>query len=151
REGRSEPPAGQLAIAFVTIRRAEQNKSSICFEVFRYRQFSWTSEKRYLQALPSGPHWQQALRTAALALAGFPDNTMGATHYHAVGITPRWAKSMHRITRIGNHIFYRPSTHEDRTASTCPAPAGLRVIRGNAGKHRTLRSARAELDHNNGG
>ena len=33
--------------------------------------------------------------------------TESATHYHATYVSPYWAPSMHRVARIGSHIFYR--------------------------------------------
>ena len=33
--------------------------------------------------------------------------TEGATHYHATYVTPRWARDLQLVGRIGVHIFYR--------------------------------------------
>lgn len=33
--------------------------------------------------------------------------TEGATHYHATYVSPRWAKELQLVGRIGAHIFYR--------------------------------------------
>jgi spore germination cell wall hydrolase CwlJ-like protein len=33
--------------------------------------------------------------------------TEGATHYHATYVSPRWAKDLHLVGRVGAHIFYR--------------------------------------------
>ena len=33
--------------------------------------------------------------------------TEGATHYHATYVSPRWAKDLQLVGRIGAHIFYR--------------------------------------------
>lgn len=33
--------------------------------------------------------------------------TEGSTHYHANYVSPYWAPTLDRITRIGSHIFYR--------------------------------------------
>jgi len=33
--------------------------------------------------------------------------TEGATHYHAKYVSPRWAKDLQLVGRIGVHIFYR--------------------------------------------
>ncbi|EBW1603971.1 cell wall hydrolase, partial [Salmonella enterica subsp. enterica serovar Kottbus] len=30
-----------------------------------------------------------------------------STHYNATYVSPRWARSMERMTQIGSHIFYR--------------------------------------------
>lgn len=37
----------------------------------------------------------------------FDDNTLGATHYHADYVHPKWAKQMTHTVTIGNHIFYK--------------------------------------------
>jgi len=31
-----------------------------------------------------------------------------ATHYHAHWVHPRWVRTMHKLSRIGVHTFYRP-------------------------------------------
>ena len=33
--------------------------------------------------------------------------TEGATHYHATYVTPRWARDLQLVGRVGAHIFYR--------------------------------------------
>jgi spore germination cell wall hydrolase CwlJ-like protein len=33
--------------------------------------------------------------------------TEGATHYHATYVSPRWARELQLVGRIGAHIFYR--------------------------------------------
>lgn len=49
-----------------------------------------------------------AMRMAARAVAGVLDDiTNGATHYHAVGILPGWAKGQKPVAVIGRHVFYR--------------------------------------------
>jgi spore germination cell wall hydrolase CwlJ-like protein len=58
-----------------------------------------------------------ALRIARRAIAGtLEDITHGATHYHAAGITPYWARGEKPSAVIGRHIFYRlinePETEE---------------------------------------
>lgn len=48
-----------------------------------------------------------ALRIARLAVSGdLQDSTNGATHYHAVLISPYWAKGEKPIASVGNHRFY---------------------------------------------
>ena len=56
--------------------------------------------------------WKTALAVTALALAGNRDDggadavVATATHYHADYVDPYWSKSLHRLTKIGRHIFY---------------------------------------------
>lgn len=45
-----------------------------------------------------------ASRTIHLGLE--VDPTYGATHYHAAGISPYWAKNQKPTAVIGSHIFY---------------------------------------------
>lgn len=45
---------------------------------------------------------------AAAALAGrLADPTGGATHYHARGLVPWWARGRAPCAAIGRHLFYR--------------------------------------------
>lgn len=49
-----------------------------------------------------------ALRVARRAAAGaMKDCTGGATHYHAPGVTPNWAKDQYFSVEIGQHRFYK--------------------------------------------
>src|SRR5690349_17153723 len=81
-EARSEPWAGRMAVALVTRNRARLYQTSICFETFRYKQFSWTLDPKNLQSLPKGKAWQDALVIAKTALNTPDDFTHGATEYH---------------------------------------------------------------------
>lgn len=54
--------------------------------------------------------WQQADTVARNIMEGKVENFLGkATHYHGTYVNPGWAsaKRMHRIARVGSHIFYR--------------------------------------------
>lgn len=52
-------------------------------------------------------NFQSCLRIARRALAGtLKDPTEGATHYHAKGMTPPWAKDRKPSAGIGRHRFY---------------------------------------------
>jgi len=31
----------------------------------------------------------------------------GATHYHAIYVNPKWSSTLQKVTRIGDHIFYK--------------------------------------------
>jgi spore germination cell wall hydrolase CwlJ-like protein len=54
-------------------------------------------------------HWKTAQDIALAVTAGkiWFDSVGSSTHYHAVYVRPRWARSMERQTRIGLHVFYR--------------------------------------------
>lgn len=49
-----------------------------------------------------------AVRVASRAVIGaLIDPTGNATHYHAAGIEPYWARGEKPSATIGNHIFYK--------------------------------------------
>jgi spore germination cell wall hydrolase CwlJ-like protein len=119
-EARSESILGQLAVAAVVLNRvkASNNSSSVCGVVYKgaHRlnacQFSFACDRK-----PDVPDdvaaWNTALNITTLALTSdeeVPDQQMqivaNATYYHADYVDPYWSKSMHRLTKIGRHIFY---------------------------------------------
>jgi len=119
-EARGEPVMGRYAVAMVTLNRAG-DEARVCHEVFRPHQFSWT---RGVQRTPAGwrlpqhliPRlsdpaearaWSSAKAVASVSLAGYvADFTQGARYFHAVHVSPSWAKSMRPVKRIGRHIFF---------------------------------------------
>ncbi len=55
----------------------------------------------------SNRNFASCLRIARRAVAGaLEDPTMGATHYHARGSFPPWARGRKTSAEIGNHLFY---------------------------------------------
>ncbi len=114
-EARSEPLRGQVAVAQVTMKRAERDGKNACRVVFEPHQFSWTAgavhkgrvKPEYIPA-KDDKNWQQAKNIAKqVAARAFPDYTAGADHYHATYVRPKWAVEMVRVAQIGQHIFYR--------------------------------------------
>jgi len=108
-EARGEPWDGRVAVALVVRNRAEKNGTSICWEVFRDGQMSWTNDMRNLRTLPAGAAWDQALAVARTVAGGTIDFTNGATYYHTRDMHPRWARAMRRVGVWGAHVFYRES------------------------------------------
>lgn len=116
-EARGEPISGQMAVAHVTLLRANRDTNQVCNQVLRHKQFSWLNGKvsknqGVMLAAFSKPTnqvaWQKAYKVANKVLRKKSwDNTGGATHYHAKSVKPKWAKSMRVTAVIGNHIFYR--------------------------------------------
>ena len=104
-EARGESLHGQMAVALVTLRRAQYNGDFICREVFRRSQFSWTLKEEALP-LTDVVAWQQAM-TIAERVWFTRDFTGKATHYHATHVTPSWAANMVYTGQWGNHYFYR--------------------------------------------
>jgi FimV-like protein len=107
-EARSDPIEGRLAVAWVTINRARRARTNICYEVFKPWQFSWTMDSGHWGSLPIGRAWEDALRAAAIVLEpGMADFTLGADHFHATNIYPKWAPNLKRLDQYGSHVFYR--------------------------------------------
>jgi spore germination cell wall hydrolase CwlJ-like protein len=109
-EARSEPWAGKMAVALVVRNRARKRDTSYCYEVFRYAQFSFTLDKRNLQALPTGPAWKDALQIARTALNTPVDFTGGATEYHLTKEPAWWSPYMLPVGIWGSHTSYRKAT-----------------------------------------
>ena len=115
-EARSEPPAGQAAVAEVVLNRVRSGlyPSSICGVVYQNRhrhlacQFTFACEGKTLRTNEPGP-WAQAKRVADEVLEGktYLSEVGGSTHYHADYVKPYWAKRLKRMDVIGRHIFYK--------------------------------------------
>jgi spore germination cell wall hydrolase CwlJ-like protein len=115
-EARSEPEAGQLAVAAVTLNRVRSRAfpDSVCGVVKqggeqRHRcQFSWWCDGK--SDLPTEAEaWKNAQRISRLFLLGLAkDPTNEALYYHATYVKPRWSQKMELTARIDQHVFYRP-------------------------------------------
>jgi hypothetical protein len=115
-EARSEPPAGQAAVAQVVLNRVKSGlyPSSVCGVVYQNRnrhfacQFSFACEGRSLR-VHEPEAWRQAVRIAHDVTQGqtYLADIGGSTHYHANYVRPFWAKRLKRMERIGHHIFYK--------------------------------------------
>ena len=120
-EARSEPVAGQLAVAQVVLNRVvdKRHPDTICDVVMegpvypsghpvKYRcQFSfWCDGKP--ERITDHTAWQTALLVATAAKGSALDITEGATFYHATNVSPRWRYTMKVTVKIGSHIFYTP-------------------------------------------
>ena len=114
-EARSEPRAGQVAVAHVVLNRAasDGHPDRVC-EVIREGEnrgrgrckFSWRCD-----GLADIPRDKAALAKAQevaeeVMLGREPDPTKGALFYHTVSVKPAWAPKLQRVARIGTHVFY---------------------------------------------
>lgn len=117
-ESRSEPLAGQQAVALVAWNRANHDKTRLCEVTFAEKQFSWTNKlvkrtKTGFQLRPGGipketDAWKSAVFTARLVSDGkLPDFTKGATFYHTKAVRPYWSRDLKLVVAIGQHLFYR--------------------------------------------
>lgn len=120
-EARSEPIEGQIAIAEVTLNRVASTNypNDVCSVVLQENkdgcQFSWWCDGKSDQ-----PREHNSLRTskalAELMLKEGHDITVignEATHYHSNDVHPYWANDLHKIRRIGKHIFYKKKNNDE--------------------------------------
>jgi hypothetical protein len=115
-EARSEPEAGQAAVAQVVLNRVQSGlyPASVCGVVYqnrhRYRgcQFSFACEGRSLR-ITEGDAWERAVRVATEVMNGrtYISDVGRSTHYHANYVHPRWSRALRKMDVIGRHIFYR--------------------------------------------
>ncbi len=115
-ESRGEPVLGQAAVAQVILNRVKNPTypNTICGVV--YQNENWRNACQFSFAcdgikdrIESPSHWRTAERVAAAVTEGriFVPEVGSSTHYHATYVRPRWARTMERMKKIGQHIFYR--------------------------------------------
>ena len=115
-ESRSEPEAGQAAVAQVVLNRVQSGlyPSSVCGVVYQNRhhykacQFSFACEGKSLR-ITEQESSSTAVRIANEVMDGrtYITDVGRSTHYHATYVKPRWARALTRMDMIGRHIFYR--------------------------------------------
>lgn len=115
-EARGESLRGQAAVAQVILNRVRNPAypNTICGVVYqndnwRNRcQFSFACDGRK-DRITSPRHYKIAQEIAAAVTAGkiFLPEVASSTHYYAQYVSPRWARSMEKMKKIGLHIFYR--------------------------------------------
>ncbi len=111
-EARGEKWEGQQAVGHVAINRAKRpswwgtNLREVILKPYQFSCFNNDYVSRIIT--PKEKTWHTCLEAAMSVLDGDSiDKTGGATHYHAVGITPHWAASLTKTVQIGSHLFYR--------------------------------------------
>ncbi len=112
-----EPFEGKVAVAQVTINRAENPNfpSDICKVVYQKNivyekvlcQFSWYCDQATIKRPMNGPVYTESMEVAKkVLLEGFRiDAVKSALYYHADYVNPRWNRE--KVTKIGRHIFYK--------------------------------------------
>jgi spore germination cell wall hydrolase CwlJ-like protein len=115
-EARGEGRTGQQAVAEVVFHRMDSGHygHSICAVVYEGAgepgcQFSFACDGAVMRPRDEDA-WKESERMAeAILTRATPLNnaTAGATHYHAVSVSPAWAPTLKKTAQIGNHIFYR--------------------------------------------
>jgi spore germination cell wall hydrolase CwlJ-like protein len=109
-EARGEGEAGMRMVGEVTINRTASSKypDTICGVVYQKSQFSWVSTKKD-KTPREQESWELALKIAKELLdddvASYPHL---ATHFVNLSVArPVWTKKFDKVTKIGDHTFYR--------------------------------------------
>jgi spore germination cell wall hydrolase CwlJ-like protein len=115
-EARGESVKGQAAVAQVILNRVRNPAypDTVCGVVYQNKdwrnrcQFSFACDN-IRDRINSTYHWKVAREVAMATTSGkiWLPEVGSATHYHAVYVRPRWAKTMEKVGRIGLHVFYR--------------------------------------------
>jgi spore germination cell wall hydrolase CwlJ-like protein len=113
-----EPFEGKVAVAQVTLNRAESGKfpSDVCGVIYQKNvffekvvcQFSWyCNNGGKEQPIKSKAMYDESMAVAKkVLLEGFRlDILKSAMYYHADYVNPQWGKE--KIGKIGHHIFYK--------------------------------------------
>jgi spore germination cell wall hydrolase CwlJ-like protein len=111
-EAAMEPYEGKLAVAQVTMNRANSSKfpSTVCDVVYQKTgstyQFSWVGEK--VSEIRNKYAWEECLIVARKALTEHKlHDTIYKTKamfYHNTSVNPGW--KLKYVAKIGNHLFY---------------------------------------------
>jgi len=123
-EARDQPVVGQVAVGFSTMNRVADKRypNTVCGVVQQARyhewdmdnpirnqcQYSWFCDGRSDVPMDDKAMLEAIILAQNIYYGKLPDNSNGATHYHATWIdTPYWAKDMTVVLTINQHIFYK--------------------------------------------
>ena len=112
-----EPFEGKVAVAQVTINRAESGQfpSDICQVVYQKNvvyekvlcQFSWYCDSASLKKPMNGPVYTESMEVAKkVLLEGFRlPSIKDALYFHGDYVNPKWGKKP--VAKVGRHVFYK--------------------------------------------
>lgn len=120
-EARGEGTLGMEAVACVILNRVKEsdkrgprwwgaNIIQVCQKPYQFSCWNRSDPNfKQLQSVDEKDlYFATAMRVARRALIGvLADVTNGATHYHAEGLLPFWARGVQPCAKIGRHVFYR--------------------------------------------
>ena len=104
-EARGEPILGQQAVIQVVLNRAERNKTTPCIEVFKPKQFSWTSTHWKIPKA-TNKEWQHSLQVVKQTLAKRQTIKLNAIYFKHIYVKRKIANHINYETTIGNHVFF---------------------------------------------
>ncbi len=116
-EAGNQPFEGKVAVAQVTINRTEsgQYPADICKTIYQKNivyekvlcQFSWVCDRAVMSRPVNRANFKESEEVAKkVLLEGFRlPSLKDAMYFHGDYINPGWKRE--KITKIGNHIFYK--------------------------------------------
>lgn len=116
-EARGEGSIGMQAVAAVVYNRLAVSKQKgkfwwgnsiieICQKPYQFSCWN-RDDPNYRKVLNVDARDRIFAKALDIARRHLHDPTNGATHYHATGIYPFWARNHQPTAAIGRHIFYR--------------------------------------------
>jgi spore germination cell wall hydrolase CwlJ-like protein len=121
-EARGSNLADKAAVSDVVLNRVEDTRypNTVCEVVKQGKQdtkgnmirnacqFSWYCDGKSDKPRDQDRWFEaQMIAWSMMEYEKYRGITEGATHYHATYVSPRWAKDLQLVGRIGAHIFYR--------------------------------------------
>lgn len=107
-EARSEPKIAQVAVALVTLNRANEKHILIKEVVQQPHQFSWIDQKS--SYLPDDPKAFLRCLQSVYAALQTEDFTQGATHFHRNSVAPYWIAEYTFLEQYGSQKFYKQNS-----------------------------------------
>ncbi len=115
-EARGESTKGQAAVAQVILNRVKNPTypNTVCGVV--YQNDHWRNRCQFSFAcdgikdrITEPLHWKKAQEVALAVSSGeiYLPEIGASTHYYATYVKPGWARTMQKMKKIGNHIFFR--------------------------------------------
>lgn len=113
REARGETYRGKVAVAWAIKNRVQKPSwwgrtyPSVILKPWQFSSFNGNDPNAVKFPAETDESWQTCLAIAEDVYADIAaDPTGGATHYHALTVSPDWAKTAQFKVEIGNHRFY---------------------------------------------
>jgi spore germination cell wall hydrolase CwlJ-like protein len=129
-EARGEPERGQIAVAQVILNRVRSPifPQTICGVVYQGQmrkgcQFSFACDG-HSDTPRDNDQWELAQDLTRRIMSGelWLPEVGYSTFYHANYVSPRWARRMNKVDRIGAHIFYKKRNEEPYVVEASAAP-----------------------------
>lgn len=106
-EARGESLYGMKLVTTVVVNRVNKYSTDACTEIYKPRQFSWTSMSKLSSVPDSFYHMFRPVAESALKGKLIVDKKhSGVMFYHARYVKPVWRLKLKNKFHYGNHIFY---------------------------------------------